>query len=293
MDITILVAQLVNGLAVGSIYALGVTGFNLLFLVCGVIQFAYLHIVVLSMYMTWLVIRTTDGNLFLAIPAALVASIIMNIATEPIFRPMIKRAAMNQALIVAIAIGTILTHIMAKHLNYGMPVSFPESLASQTAAIQFGVAALSWGQLLTLFGSIIAVILFMYFVYGTMTGRAFRTMAQSPFAARLLGIPIVRTAILSYGVAGLLGGVTAVFLSMALGTAHPALGDSLAIKVMATALFAGMGNLKGGLICGLILGLAESLTTGYFQGQWANAVSFGMIMIVVMFRPHGLFGEKV
>jgi branched-chain amino acid transport system permease protein len=96
----------------------------------------------------------------------------------------------------------------------------------------------------------------------------------------------------SYGVAGFLGGVTSVFLAMALGSAYPALGDILAIKIIAVVLFAGAGNLKGGLICGLILGIAESLTTGYLAGQWANAVAFGMIMIVVMFRPQGLFGTR-
>ena len=97
---------------------------------------------------------------------------------------------------------------------------------------------------------------------------------------------------LSYGIAGLLGGVTAVFLAMAVGSAYPALGNTLALKVIATVLFAGVGNLGGGLICGLILGTAESLTTGYLPGQWSNAVSFGMIMVVVLFRPAGLFGIR-
>jgi branched-chain amino acid transport system permease protein len=67
----------------------------------------------------------------------------------------------------------------------------------------------------------------------------------------------------------------------------------LGIKVIATVLFAGLGNLKGGLICGLILGIAEGLTVGYLPGQWSNAVAFGMIMIVVMVKPEGIFGIRV
>jgi branched-chain amino acid transport system permease protein len=133
----------------------------------------------------------------------------------------------------------------------------------------------------------------MYLLYRTMTGKAFRAMAQSPFVARLLGIPIIKMGIISYGIAGLLGGVTAVFLAMALGSAYPVLGDLLGIKVIATVLFAGIGNLKGGLICGLILGVAESLTMGYLPGQWSNAVAFGMIMVAVMFKPEGIFGTRV
>jgi branched-chain amino acid transport system permease protein len=133
----------------------------------------------------------------------------------------------------------------------------------------------------------------MLFLYKTMAGRAFRSLAQSPFVARLLGIPITKTAMTSFGVAGMLGGITAISLSMAVGSASPVLGDMLGIKVIATVLFAGLGNLKGGLICGLILGVAESMATGYLAGQWANAVAFGMIMVVVLFKPRGLFGMQV
>jgi branched-chain amino acid transport system permease protein len=97
----------------------------------------------------------------------------------------------------------------------------------------------------------------------------------------------------SYGIAGFLGGVTAVFVAMSLGSAYPALADSLGIKVIATVLFAGLGNLNGGLVCGLILGMAESLTTGYLPGQWSNALAFAMIMVTVMFKPQGLFGTRI
>jgi branched-chain amino acid transport system permease protein len=285
-------AQLMNGLAVGSMYALVVTGFNLLLLVGGVVQYAYPHIVVISMYSAWFVLKMTGNNLFLAVPAALGTSTLLCIITEPIFRPLVRRGAANQTFIVAIGVAMILTFVMAKQLHHGMPISFPESVAGHQAAIQFGIAALSKAQLYTFFGTIIAVTAFMLLLFRTMTGRAFRSMAQSPFVARLLGIPINKTAIFSYGIAGLLGGITSVFLAMALGSAYPAMGDQLAIKVIATVLFAGIGNLNGGLICGLILGVAESMTTGYLTGQWSNAVAFGMIMVVVLFRPQGLFGAK-
>ena len=286
------VAQLMNGLAVGSMYALCVTGFNLLLLVGGVVNYAYPHIVVLSMYVAWLVLKLSGDNLLLAIPAALAAATLLSMATEPLFRPLTKRGAGTQTFIMAIGMAMILTHVMAKHLHHGMPISFPENLAGHKAAIQFGIAAISRAQLYTFFGTIAAVAAFMLLLYRTMIGRAFRTMAQNPSVARLLGIPITKTAMMSYGIAGFLGGVTAIFLAMGLGSAYPALGDALAIKVIATVLFAGIGNLKGGLICGLILGVAESLATGYLPGQWSNAVAFGMIMIVVMVKPQGLFGAR-
>jgi branched-chain amino acid transport system permease protein len=288
----VFLAQLINGLAVGSMYALVVTGFNLLLLVSGVVQYAYAHIVVISMYIAWTVLQVTGENLILSILAAIFCATIISMLTEPLFRPLTKKGAINQTFVMSIGLAMIFTHIMAKHFHRGMPISFPERLAGHKAAIQFGVAAISTGQLYTFFGTIFAVATFMYLLYWTMTGKAFRAMAQSPFIARLLGIPIIKMGMISYGIAGLLGGVTAVFLAMALGSAYPVLGDLLGIKVIATVLFAGIGNLKGGLICGLILGVAESLTMGYLPGQWSDAVAFGMIMVAVMFKPEGIFGTR-
>jgi branched-chain amino acid transport system permease protein len=289
----VLIAQFINGLAVGSVYALIVTGFNLLLLVAGVVQYAYAHIVVIGMYTAWFVLQVTGGSLVLAIPSAILASTLVSMLTEPLFRPLAKKGAVNQTFVMSMGMAMILTHVMAKHLHHGIPISFPEELFGHSAAIQFGVIAISKGQIYVFFGTIVAVTAFMLLLYRTMTGRALRAMAQSPFVAKLIGIPTVKMAMASYGIAGCLGGVTAVFLTMALGTASPSLGDSLGIKVIATVLFAGLGNLNGGLVCGLILGMAESLTTGYLPGQWSNALAFAMIMATVMFKPEGLFGTRV
>jgi branched-subunit amino acid ABC-type transport system permease component len=287
-----LLAQLVNGIALGSIYSLLVTGFNLLLLVGGIIPFVYPFVVVICMYMTWAVMGATGENLFVAIPSTILSATVLTVAMEPLFRPLVKRRAEAQTFVMAVGLSMILTHIMSLHLNHGFPVSFPARLVGREAAIKLGLVVVSKGQLLTFLGTIAAVVALMYLLYRTMPGRAFRSMAQSPFVARLLGIPLNRSAVASYGVAGFLGGCTAIFLAMALGTAYPILGEHLALKALAVALFAGMGNLRGGLICGLILGMAEGLATGYIAGLWSNAVAFGMIMVVVILRPKGLFGVK-
>lgn len=288
----ILLAQIINGLALGSMYALVVTGFNLLLLVAGVVQYAYAHIVVIGMYVAWGVLKATDGNPWLAVPAALAASTLLSMLTEPLFRPLTKKGAINQSLVMSLGISLILTHIMATHLHHGVPISFPESFSANTAVFQSGAAAVSMGQLLTFIGTIVSVAVFLYLLNRTMTGRALRAMAQSPFVARLLGIPMTRMGLASYGIAGFLGGVTSVFFAMALGSASATLGDTLGLKVIATVLFAGVGNLLGGMFCGLILGVTECIATGYLPGHWSNAIAFSMIMIAVFIKPEGLFGAR-
>ena len=287
----VFLAQLINGIAVGSIYALLVTGFNLIVLVAGVVQFAYPHVVVLSMYVAWYVFKAT-GNVALAVLAAIGSGVGISLATEPIFRPLTKRAAMIASLIASLGLGMVITDIMSHGLHLGLPITFPPSLTGEVPIYQAGVATLFQGQLATFIGSISAVVGFLYLLYRTQVGRAFRAMAQNPFVARLLGIPITKTSIRSYAIAGLLGGISAVFLAMALCYASPALGNSLALKVVAVALFAGLGNLRGGLIAGLVIGLVESMVLGYIPGDWSAAVIFGVIMISIMVRPQGVFARQ-
>lgn len=286
-------AQLINAISLGSIYALLVTGFNLLLLVAGIFPFAYSHIVVFSMYMCWLTLNLTGDNVPLGILAAILSGIGFSLVTEPLFRPLARRKAQLASFIVAMAISLIISDIMAQRIHGGVVISFPQSIQGQKALLQFGIATVTAGQIATIVGSIVAGIVFFFLLYRTKQGRAFRAMGQSPFAARLLGIPIVKTSILAYMISGFLGGISAIFLAMALGSASPGLGDNLALKVMAVALFAGLGNLGGGLVAALVLGLAEGMAQGYLPGQWSDAIAFGMIMIVVMIKPKGLFGAKV
>lgn len=288
----VFLAQLINGVALGGIYALLVTGFNLLYVVAGIIQFAYPHVVVLSMYAAWYVLGRTNDNLPLAVLTAIGSGVGISLATEPIFRPLTRRAALMASLIASIGLSMVITDVMSHEFNIGLPVVFPSAFVGRIPIFQVGMATLFRGQLATFIGSVSAVIGFFYLLFRTQIGRAFRAMAQDPSTARLLGIPITKTSIYSYAIAGLLGGVSAVFLITALGTAEPALAGSLALKVTAVALFAGLGDLRGGLIAGLIVGIVESMTLGYVPGRLSTAIIFGMIMISIMVRPKGIFVKQ-
>jgi branched-chain amino acid transport system permease protein len=290
---TLFIAQIINGLILGGIYALLVTGFNLLLLEGGIFQYAYPHLLILSMYCCWWVLGITNNNLFLGVTAAVVSGVVLGILTEPIFRTLSKRRAAIASFIVSLGMAIVITDILYRKSQMGLIIAFPESLKGETAIIQFGLAILTAGQIVTIAGSIIVTGGLFLFLYKTKMGRAMRAMAQNPNVVRLMGLPVRKMSLLSYTFAGLLGGISSVFLIMALGSAQAGFGNILALKVLAAAIFAGLGNLGGGLVAALILGLSESFVMGYLQGDWAPAVSLGMIMIVVMFKPQGIFGSKV
>lgn len=288
----VLLAISINGVAVGAIYALLATGFNLLLLVVGVIQFAYPHLVVLSMYILWMILKATGDNLAISLPATIAASVGLNLATEPMFRPLVERRSLTTSFVLSIGIMIMVTDIMQRQLNGGVPIGFPVSLTGKDALLRIGLATMTVGQILTIATGITAVIGLWHLLHRTQLGRSFRAMTQSHFTARLLGIPVNKMSIGIYSIAGLLGGMLAILLAMTLGAASAPLATNLALKMLAVAIFAGLGNLRGGLICGVVLGLVESYSLNFLPGDWTNAIALGMVMGAVMFKPEGVFSLR-
>ena len=292
----LLLTQIVNGIAIGAAYALLVTGLNLMLLIKGIFQWAFAHIVVISMYVIYLVMRWSGDNvvmgLALGLPAAIGIGVGLSILTEPMFRPMAARGLYMEAFIAAVGLGIILTNVMSQTIGWGAPIMFPVVL-TEWAPIQVGPVSFARAKILTVISSILIVVGLFYFLYRRQSGRAFRATAQDPRKARLLGIPINRTNLLSFALAGLVGGASAILLSMALGYANPALPNLLAVKGLSLVLMAGPGNLIGGLIASFVLGVAETMVITYVPGDWMNAIIFTGILIVILAKPSGLFGAKV
>lgn len=292
----VFLAQVVNGLSLGSIYVLLVTGFNLLLLVALVIHFSYPQVVVFSMYISWVVLRFTNDNLVLGILAGMLSAIALNMAFAPMFQKVMNKRGqvdINATMVVSLAIGMIITDLLAREFNNGFPIAFPESLKGDEALFSLGLIHVSQGQVITLAVGIVMVSLFFWLLYRTKYGRAFRAIAEDPANARLVGIPILKTGILSYALTGLLGGMTAVLLAVLLGAASPVLGELVAHKVLAVSIIAGLGNLVGGLIVGVALGILEAIIQGYVSGSWSNAIAFVILLVIMLVRPRGVFGMKL
>jgi branched-chain amino acid transport system permease protein len=292
----VFIAQVINGLALGSIYVLLVTGFNLLLLVAMIIHFAYPQVVVFSMYITWVVLRLTGDNLVLGILAGVVSSVALNLVSAPLFQKvMAKRGEVdiNSTMVLSMGIGMIITDVLSHSFNQGLAIAFPESLSSDAPLIRIGLISVVSGQVWSLAVGIVAVAGFFLILYRTRAGRAFRAIAEDPTGARLVGIPILRTGLYSYALSGILGGIIAVLLAMLLGSASPGLGEQVAHKVLAVSIIAGLGNLAGGLVVGLLLGVLEAIVQGYISGSWSNAIAFVIMLVVILVKPKGLFGTKL
>jgi branched-chain amino acid transport system permease protein len=291
-----LIAQVINGLSLGSIYVLLVTGFNLLLLVAMIIHFSYPQVVVFSMYITWAVLQATGNNLVLGVLAGVVSSVVINLISAPLFQKvMAKRGQVdiNSTMVLSMGIGMIITDVLSHSFNQGLAIAFPDNLAGDAPMARVGLITIVSGQVWSLAVGIVSVALFFVLLYRTRPGRAFRAIAEDPNGARLVGIPIFRTGLYSYALTGVLGGIIAILLSMLLGSAYPGLGEQVAHKVLAVSIIAGLGNLAGGLVVGLLLGILEAIVQGYISGSWSNAIAFVIMLVVILVKPRGLFGSKL
>lgn len=292
----VLIAQIINGLSLGSIYVLLVTGFNLLLLVAMIIHFAYPQVVVFSMYITWVVLQLTGNNILLGVLAGVGSSILLNLISAPLFQKVMKNRGevdINSTMVLSLAIGMIITDVLSHSFNRGLPIAFPEQLSESTPVLRIGLITILSGQVWSLGVGVVAVTGFFMLLYKTRAGRAFRAIAEDPSGARLVGIPLLKTGLESYALTGILGGIIALLLATLLGSASPGLGEQVALKVLAVSIIAGLGNLPGGLVVGLLLGILEAVAQGYISGTWSNVIAFVVMLGVILMKPSGLFGTKL
>ena len=189
-------------------------------------------------------------------------------------------------------VGIICTEIMSQFINNGGNFAYPENIRGGGLSITVGLIHFSFANILTLIIAITVAIFLMWFMYKTQTGRSIRAMSQNLRVAKMLGIPFGKTGMIGFGIAGALATVIALMIIMTIGTNGPSVGDTFAVKAIILMLFAGMGNLKGGLLSALFMGLVEALALAYLPGSWTEVIFYGVIMGVIIWRPNGLFGTS-
>jgi len=218
--------------------------------------------------------------------------ILVNVAVTFLLLPFIKRRLYLESLVICMAIGMVVVEVLSHWLNLGLPVVFPTSLQMSGAGLSLGSVSISAAKLTSLLIGLLLVYAFFRYLYHTKQGMKLRAVAQNAETATFLGISVTKMSILSFGIGGLVAGVAAVLLAMGVGSASPEMGDNVALLCLSIILLGGVGNLKGGFICALIVGAVTGLALGYLPGDWTMAIAFAVILVVLLFRPAGLFGER-
>ncbi|MDR3455432.1 MAG: branched-chain amino acid ABC transporter permease [Rhodoferax sp.] len=282
--------QLVNALSLGSVYALFALGFTLIFGVLGVINLSHGAVYMVGAYaaeqaVTHLALPLWGALLFAFVFSGLVGLLIDVL----VLRPLRARNAPHLIpMIATIGVGIILTNGI-QGIFGAENLRFPLGLVPDTSLSLGGVSltALELGIILL---SFVLMALLLLALKKTQLGRALRAIAESPKAAYLLGINVEGLFYLTSFVAAGLGGVAGVLIGLSSNALYPLMGKSMLEKGIAVIILGGMGDIRGALIGGLFLGFAEVLSVAYIGSSMRDAVAFGLLFLILLVRPKGLFG---
>jgi len=285
-----LAQQLLNGLTLGSTYALVALGFTLVFGILGMINFAHGEIFMLGAYMALLLVTVGQFSIFWALVGAMLGTAILGMIVERVsFRPL-RKVSILAPLISTIGL-SIFLRSLAQILFGAESTRFPVGI--KTAFYQLGPLQVSLLQIVILAISFGLMAIFQVFIKKTKIGKAMRATSESLYTAGLLGIPVNRIIFLSFAVASALGGVAGVLLGLNFNAISPLMGKMVGLKGLTIIILGGMGNITGAMVGGLFLGFVEVLSVGYLTSSYRDAVAFALMFLVLLIRPTGLFGRIV
>ncbi len=312
----------ITGLANGSVYALVALGYTMVYGVLQLINFAHSEV---FMYGTFAVIFTfyamggtpdTSGSalivmLLVALVVAMLVSAGVALFLERVaYRPLIKRGAPKLVILIsAIGASFMLAELMGLRASLAEIFGLDDSLAryvarsrdtrgvpveiNQSKVFTVGDYGVTNIDLLVIVSALFMMILLDQYVRRSRMGRGIRAVAQDPESAALMGVNATRAVQLTFALGGIMAGAAATLYMIRIGSTRFDAGFILGVKAFTAAVMGGIGNLRGALLGGLILGVAENWGSAILGGEWKDVVSFVLLILILLFRPTGLLGEAL
>ena len=283
------IEQLINGLRTGSIYALIAIGYTMVYGIAKMINFAHGDIIMVGAYALYFSISV----LGLPVPVALVITVIvcavLGVVIEKVAYKPLRSAPPLAVLITAIGMSFFLQS--ASLLIFGStPIPFQSVIPNVNISV--GPVVISSITVVTLIVTAIAMILLTLFVNKTKMGSAMRAVSEDKGAAELMGINVNSTISLTFAIGSALAAVAGVLYICQYQSMRPTLGALPGIKAFVAAVLGGIGSIPGAMLGGILLGLIESVSKAYISTELADAIVFGVLIVVLLFRPSGLLGKK-
>jgi len=283
-----LAQQLANGVMLGSTYALVAIGYTLIFGVLRLLHLAHGEVFMVGAFAGLQVVLWWQFGPMAALIGGLISSAALGMLLELVaFRPIRKRGNSHLAPIVStIGAGLVLQELMTK-LFGAEQTPFPSAISH--VVYHLGVISVTGSQLFILSVAIVSMIALHLFVTYTRYGMAMRATSENLQVAAILGINVNTVILVTFGVASALGGIAGVLVGLNFNAISPFMGVEMGIKGMAVMLIGGLGSIYGAMVGGLLLGVMEVLSVAYLESSLRDGFAFGLMIIILIFRPRGLF----
>jgi branched-chain amino acid transport system permease protein len=284
--------QLLNGLFIGSIYALFAIGFTLVFGILDRLNLAHPSVFAVAAFVGIELVADGGLSVWVALPLVLVIGAVLGFIIERVaFRPLRNRPDAHFAgLISSIALAGVFIALL--QWRYGPDTrrfpagSFPDQ------PIELLGATVTMLQVAILLISVVLMVGLTWLVARSRLGRAMRAVAENPTAARVLGVNVDRVTSVTFAISSALGAVAGVLFALNVNSAQLGMGSAIELKGLAVIIVGGMGSLPGALVGGLLLGLAEVFAVQYIGSSWRDLIAFGLLFVILLLRPQGLFGGR-
>ena len=287
----LLIQQLVNGLAVGSIYALIALGYTMVYGTIKLINFAHGDVYMMGAFIGYFAVMVLKMNVFLALLAAMVACAILGVVIERVAYKPLRKSTRVAALITAIGVSYLLENAMSYFFG-AESRPFPSDFGTETFTL-FGDVSVNGKQILIFGITVLLMVLLQFIVRYTKMGKAMRAVAVDEQAAQLMGIDVDGVISFTFALGSALAGIAGVLVGVYYNTISTTMGITVGLKAFVAAVLGGIGSIPGAMVGGYLIGLLETMVSFFGYSPYRDGVVYFLLFIILIVLPAGLFGKNV
>lgn len=284
--------NLINGISLGSIYAVIALGYTLVYGIAKMLNFAHGDVIMVGGYVVFISMTSMHLNPWIAILLAVIACTVLGIVIEKVAYKPLRQATSLAVLITAIGVSYFLQNIAL--LIFGAkPVNFTSVVNIPSIRLFDGQIVIAGETSAAIVVSVIIVVALSLFINKTKSGRAMLAVSEDKSAAQLMGVNINSTISLTFAIGSGLAAIAGALLCSAYPTLSNTTGAMPGIKAFVAAVFGGIGSIPGAMIGGILIGVIEIMGRAYISPQLADAIVFAVLILVLMIKPTGILGKKI
>ena len=283
---------LINGVSLGSVYAIIALGYTMVYGIAKMLNFAHGDIIMIGSYVVFVTVSSMGLPPMLGVLLAVAACTLLGVVIERVAYKPLRSASPLAVLITAIGVSYLLQNVAL--------LIFGADTKSFTSVVKIPALKLADGQLnitgetiATILSCIVIMVCLMAFINRTRAGQAMLAVSEDKGAATLMGINVNGTIALTFAIASALAAIAGVLLCSAYPSLTPYTGSMPGIKAFVAAVFGGIGSIPGAFIGGVLLGVIEILSKAYISSQLSDAIVFSVLIIVLLVKPTGILGKKI
>ena len=289
---TLFLSYLINGISLGSVYAIIALGYTMVYGIAKMLNFAHGDVIMVGAYISFCATQYLGLPGFVSVLVAMVVCTALGVTIEGLAYKPLRQAPGLAVLITAIGMSYLLQN--SALLIWGAtPKSFPSVVNLPSLSLLGGAVKVSGETLITILANIVIMIALTLFTGQTKMGKAMRAVSEDKGAAELMGIDVNLTISVTFAIGSALAAVAGVLLCSAYPNLMPTTGSMPGIKAFTAAVFGGIGSIPGAMAGGILLGVIEILGKAYISTELGDAIVFAVLIIVLLVKPSGLFGKNI